>query len=165
MTGSWLFEPLRKWHDRSRFSCGVEALDTYLRRRAGQEQRRNIAFPHVLTRKDDPRVLAYYTLSATSVALSDLPAPLARRLPYPMAPGALIGRLAVDRSMHGQGLGQLALIDALRRLAANDSLAIMLVLVDAKDAAAARFYARFGFLPLAEGERRLYLPFATIRAL
>lgn len=165
MSDVWVFERLTKRHDRAAFSCGVEALDHYLKRRAGQELRRGVTFPYVLTRGDDPRVLAYYTLSATSVALTELPPDMAKQLGYPAAPAALIGRLAVDQSLQGQGIGQLVLVNALRRLAASDAMAIMLVVVDPKDKAAARFYARFGFVPLSQSDRRMYLPFKTIRAL
>jgi len=165
MSDAWIFERLAKRHDRAGFSCGIGALDDYLKRRAGQELRRGVTFPYVLTRGDDPRVLAYYTLSATSVALTELPPDMAKQLGYPAAPAALIGRLAVDQSLQGQGIGQLVLVNALRRLAASDAMAIMLVVVDPKDETATRFYARFGFAPLSKDDRRMFLPFKTIRAL
>ena len=51
--------------------------------------------------------LGYYTLAATSIALGDLPAGTARRLPrYPAVPATLMGRLAVDQRHRGQGLGR-----------------------------------------------------------
>jgi len=165
MSDAWIFERLAKKHDRTKFSCGVDTLDDYLMRRAGQEQRRGVTFPYVLIRGDDLRVLAYYTLSATSIALTDLPPVMAKQLGYPAAPAALIGRLAVDQSLQGQGIGQLVLIDALRRLTATESLAIMLVVVDPKNEAATHFYARLGFEPLSSEDRRMYLPFKTIKNL
>ncbi len=165
MSDAWVFERLTKRHERAAFSGGVEALDDYLKRRAGQELRRGVTFPYVLTRGDDPRVWAYYMLSATSVALTDLPPAMAKQLGYPAAPAALIGRLAVDQSLQGQGIGQLVLVDALRRLAASDAMAIMLVVVDPRDDAATRFYARLGFEPLSSDDRRMYLPFKTIKSL
>ena len=165
MSGDWIFERLSKRHDRATFSCGVEALDDYLKRRAGQELRRNVSITYVLTKGDDPRVRGYYTLSATSVAMDKLPDPLAKQLGYPVAPAALIGRLAVDRDLQGQGAGRLVLVDALRRLARTSSLAILLVVVDPKDDAAARFYTRLGFEPLSEDDPRMYIPFKAIKDL
>lgn len=165
MSDAWIFERLTKQHDRATFSCGADALDDYLKRRAGQEQRRGVSFPYVLRREDDPTVLAYYTLSATSVSLTDLPPALAKQLGYPVAPAALIGRLAVDHSLQGQGIGKLVLVDALRRLAATEGMAIMLVVVDPKDDAAERFYARLGFERLASDDRRMFIPFKTIKNL
>lgn len=165
MSDAWIFERLTKQHDRSKFSCGVDVLDDYLKRRVGQEQRRGVTFPYVLTRGDDPNVLAYYTLSATSVDLSDLPPAMAKQLGYPAAPAALIGRLAVDQSLQGQGAGQLVLVDALRRLAATDSMAIMLGVVDPKDDEAERFYAKLGFERFAGDDWRMFIPFKTIKNL
>ena len=90
---------------------------------------------------------------------------MSKQLGYPAAPAALIGRLAVDQSLQGKGIGQIVLVNALRRLAASDAMVIMLVVVDAKDNAATRFYARFGFAPLSESDQHMYLPFKTIRGL
>jgi hypothetical protein len=38
-------EPLGKKHDRAVFSCGIDALDTYLKKRASQETKKKICFP------------------------------------------------------------------------------------------------------------------------
>ena len=124
-----------------------------------------MSITYVLTRDDSPRVWAYYTLSATSVAMDKLPARLAKQLGYPAAPAALIGRLAVDQSLQGQGIGQLVLINALRRLAASGTLAIMLVVVDPKDDAATAFYTRLGFAPLSDDDPRMYIPFKAVKNL
>lgn len=163
-TARWVFDRLDGRHVRDRFDCGVEALNLYLKTRAGQEQRRHVAFTHVMTQDEEADVLAYYTLSAASVALTDLPPDLAKQLGYRMAPAALIGRLAVDRTLQGQGVGKLVLVDALSRIARAD-LAIMLVLVDPKDDAAASFYARYGFSRLGDAGGRMFLPFKTLKAL
>ena len=73
------------------------------------------------------------------------------------------GRLAVDQSMKGKGVGQLLLMDALHRsLDAAANIAAMAVLVDAKDAAAEAFYRHFSFLPLQQQPRRLFLPMKSI---
>jgi hypothetical protein len=65
-------EPLGSHHDRTAFSCGVEALDRCIRTQAGQDTRKRVASCFVLT--DEAGSLAgYYTLSATSIALADLP--------------------------------------------------------------------------------------------
>ena len=167
------FEPLGKRHDRSRFDCGRPELDDYLHRQAGQDVRRRVAAAYVLAREG--RVAAYYTLSATSVLLADLP-DLAPKLPrYPTVPCVLIGRLAVDRASAGQGLGGAAVMDAASRTLASGIGAVGMV-VDALDEAAAGFYARLGFtaLPSARAETgaqagaatgqggSLFMPLATL---
>lgn len=91
-------EPLGPGHDRSAFSCGVPALDRYLREQAGQDARRRVAAPFVAS-NDRVRVLGFYTLSATSIELTEVPAALADKLPrYPRLTAALLGRLATDLS-------------------------------------------------------------------
>lgn len=160
-------EALGKAHDRSGFSCGSAALDRYLHQQARQDAEKNTAAPFVLTAAPAPQVLGYYTLSASVVNASDLPDTLAKKLPrYPQLPVTLLGRLAVDDSMKGQGIGQLLLMDALRRsLGAAANIAAMAVLVDAKDDAAKAFYRHFSFLPLLGQPRRLFLPMKTVAGL
>lgn len=160
-----VFEPLGKGHERNLFSCGVPVLDDYIKKQAGQDRRRQIAFTYVMLLNGENAVWAFYTLSATSVPVMDLPEKLARQTPYQVAPAALLGRLAVDESIQGKGYGQAVLIDALRRIAQMESMAVMMVVVDPKDQQATEFYSRYGFKPL-EGEGgRMYLPFKTIKSL
>lgn len=157
-------EALDLSHDRRTFSCGVESLDRYFRVQAGQEARKNIAATFVLVGPNG-QVAGYYTLSATSVALAELPGDIARRLPrYPSVPATLLGRLAVERRRRGKGLGRFMLADALWRAARNE-IASFAVVVDAKDEAARNFYRREGFLPLPDRPLKLFLPMAAIARL
>ena len=134
-------------HDRGAFSCGVPALDRYLREQAGQDARRRVAAPFVAT-ADGAKVLGFYTLSATSIALTDVPAVLAKKLPrYPRLPATLLGRLATDLSARGIGLGRVLLVDAIIR-AVRSEIASFAMVLDAKDEGAASFYAREGFIRL-----------------
>ena len=112
-------------------------------------------------------MLGYYTLSASLVNTSELPDALAKKLPrYPQLPVTLLGRLAVDQSMKGKGMGQYLLLDALRRCAeAAGNIAAMAVVVDAKDDAAEAFYRHFSFLPLQQQPRRMFLPMKAVAGL
>lgn len=84
--GAIRIQPLGADHDRSAFSCGVPALDRYLREQAGQDARRRVAAPFVAM-ADGAKVLGFYTLSATSIELTDVPAVLSKKLPrYPRLP-------------------------------------------------------------------------------
>jgi len=157
-----VFELLTKTHDRSQFDCGIKSLNEYLKTRAGQELKRNIAFPYIMTFENEPLVRGFYTLSASSVLLNDLPPELAKITPYGFVPAVLIGRLALDKSLHGKGYGQIILIDALRRISRSKDFAVMLVIVEAKDQKAVNFYTHFGFKHLKDSERRMYIPFKTI---
>ena len=112
----------------------------------------------------DSTVLGFYSLSASSINAADLTLDLAKKLPrYPHLPVTLLGRLAVDHSSKGQGLGQFLLLDALyRSLKAAAAIVVMAVVVDAKDASAAAFHARYGFMQLSASEGRMFLPMKTV---
>lgn len=157
-------EPLSKAHDRSGFSCGEPELDQWFRERAGQDERRDVA--RVFVAIDDAIGAAgFYSLAAYSVARADLPAEMVRRLPrYERIPAALIGRLARDLRMQGQGIGSVLLVDALRRaLAAGQQMAMFAIVVEAKNEAVVEFYKDFGFRPFMSLGNRLFLPATTAR--
>jgi predicted GNAT family N-acyltransferase len=142
-------ELLTERHDRARFSCGVEALDRYLRQHAGQNGRKRVASVYVAVHIADGDVAGYFTLSNGAVALSDLPAELSKSLPkYPQVPVTLLGRLAVASDHRGCGLGEHLLLEALgRSLTLSRSIASFAVLVDAKDESASAFYLKYGSFP------------------
>jgi GNAT superfamily N-acetyltransferase len=151
-------EPLGK-HERTAFSCGVPVLDEWFRSRAGQDERRNVA--RVFVAVDDVLgVVGFYSLSAFSLVIDDLPPEHAKRLPrYDRIPAALIGRLARDERVRGLEIGELLLADAVRRaLEAARSLAIFAIVVDAKDEKSAGFYRDFGFAAFPSRPLRLFIP-------
>lgn len=158
-------EPLGKHHDRARFSCGQPALDEWFRLRASQDEKRNVARVFVAV-TPDLGVVGFYSLSSLSLSLENLPEEVAHRLPrYDAIPAALIGRLARDERVRGQGVGELLLADAIQRiLGAGRSIAVFAIVVDAKDERAADFYRSFGFRVFPLQPRRLFLLTATAAA-
>jgi ribosomal protein S18 acetylase RimI-like enzyme len=161
-------ELLTSDHDRSSFRCGVAELDDYLQRRARQDARRHVAATYVMTPRDEPqRITGFYTLSAASIELSDLPSELAKHLPrYPHVPAILLGRLARDLKFKGQGIGELLLADALGRSVRHaQEVAAAVVLVDALDERARQFYRSFGFQEIPRLAKRLFIPIKTIEKL
>ncbi len=158
-------ERLASHHDRTRFFCGIEALDRYLRQQSSQDARKFAAVTFVLLDKDRTEVLGYYTLSAISVLLTDLPTTFVKKLPrYPLVPAILIGRLAVDKEQRGKHYGKLLLIDALQRCLKMDQIGWVAVVVDAKDETAVAFYERYRFIRFSETSLRLFLPRETIQS-
>lgn len=150
--------PLGPEHDRTSFCCGEEALDRYLKTQATQDIRRHLANCFVAVETVSGVVAAYYTLSAASVRLADLPPDEIKRLPrYPTVPAVRVGRLAVDRRFQQRGLGSGLLIDALRRTLGAAPAAYAIV-VEAKNDKAAAFYSHHGFLPIIDQPRTLFLP-------
>lgn len=104
-------EALAAHHDRNRFACGVDSLDRYLRTQAEQDVRRRANGVFILVAADAlETVLGYYTLCATSLPQGDVPTAARKHVPrYPLVSATLIGRLAVSRTRHGEGLGSLRL--------------------------------------------------------
>lgn len=158
---------LQKVHDRNSFDCGNEDLNRYLREQARQDAEKRVAAPFVLTQPDSPAVLGFYTLSASIIPVQELPRDLMKRLPrYGQLPVTLLGRLAVDRKVGGQGVGEFLLVDALRRgLEGAQQIAAMAVIVEAKDGHAESFYRHFDFLPFQQTPLRLFLPMTRIAEL
>jgi GNAT superfamily N-acetyltransferase len=151
-------EPLGK-HERAAFSCGVAAFDDWFRLRAGQDEKRNVARVFVAI-DDQRRIVGFYSLSSFTLAIADLPPEHAKRLPrYDAIPAALIGRLARDEKVRGEGVGDLLLADAVRRvMGAARSLAVFAIVVEATDEQAAVFYRDFGFVPFPNRPLRLFMP-------
>lgn len=157
-------EALGSHHDRSGFDSGVAPLDRYFRTQAGQDARKNLAAPFVLVLPTGT-IAGYYTLSSTSVKLSELPERIVRKLPrYPWVPATLLGRLAVDRRQQGKGYGRFLLADALHR-SVRSEIASCAVIIDAKDDNSRRFYERESFLPLPDQRMKLFRPIADIAVL
>lgn len=153
-----VIEPLGGRHDRSAFSCGQPDLDEWFRRRAGQDEKRNVARVFVAV-DDGLGVVGFFSLSSYTLALTDLPEEIARKLPrYDAIPAALIGRLARDVRARGRGVGELLLADAVRRiLGAGRSVAVFAIVVDAKDERAAESYRGFGFRSFPNRPFRLFM--------
>lgn len=164
MTKRFVIERLAQSHDRATFSSGIGALDRYLRQFAGQDARKRLANCFVAVERASDRLAGFYTLSATSISLSDLPESMAKRLPqYPNVPAALIGRLAVDTRYRGVRLGEALLLDAVDRVIDADP-AVFALVVDAKDEAAATFYMRYEFQRLSTKQMSFFLPVAALEA-
>jgi GNAT superfamily N-acetyltransferase len=165
--GNRTIEPFdRRRHDRSAFDCGVPRLNEWLVTRAGQFEKRDLARTYALVETGDVVVRGYYALSNHTVVYDALPDEQSRGLPHIDVPVVLIGRLAVDRFLHGRRLGEFLLLDALR---VADSLSrrigIRAVEVDAIDEAAIRFYEKYGFLALQDDPQHLFLPMSVVRKL
>ena len=163
----WSIEPFnRQTHDRAGFDCCVPELNDWLATKASQFEKKDLARIYVLVETGQTTVNGYYALSTHTVSYSVLLPDQTKGLPRIDLPVVLIGKLAVDRSVQGQRLGELLLLDALRRAEYLASkIGIRAVEVDAIDDSARRFYERYGFLALTDDPRHLFLPMSDIRQL
>ena len=156
-------EPLGGAHHRASFHSGAAELDHYLHHRAGQDARRKAAAVFVLL-DTSGAIAGYFTLSAYGIRLGELPQAIARKLPrYPLLPATLLGRLAVDQSYRGQGLGRFLLMDASHRSWKNTAeVASIGVVVEALDDAARAFYLHHEFVELQGHPNKLFLAMSTV---
>lgn len=153
-------ERLGPHHDVSAFESGNEELDSWLRRHALAAQQMDSARTFLLVRGGegtDNRLAGYFSLTMGSVLRAEPPPRLVRGLPGCPVGMVLLARLAVDAREQGRGLGGLLLAEALRKaVAAGEAAAARLVVVDAIDDQAAKFYAHHGFIAAPGHPLRLY---------
>lgn len=149
---------------REAFDCGVPELNEYLKKYARQNDRRGIAKTFVAIPEDESRdVVGYYSISMTEIKRESLPENSRRGLPrYPL-PGMRLGKLAVDQSIQGRGVGGELLMESFRKAVRFSSeVGIFAVTVDAKNQSAKQFYLKYGFIPLEDDELSLFIPINTI---
>ena len=163
MLPAWHEEPIAKSHDCKNFDCGEAEMNTFLQRfaRQGHEQNAVKTFCAVTDAQPD-RILGFYSLTPASIEHDAVPPLMTKGLARHKVPGFLLARLAVDKSLAGRGLGgQLLLAAALRCIRVTQDVGGVLMIIDAKNDRAAKWYASFGAEPLADQPRTLVAPLST----
>jgi hypothetical protein len=156
----WVSRRLSAEHDLAGFDCGNETLNSWLRDQAVRAQEAGAARTYVWTAPGSLAVRAYYSVAPTQIQRNELTRGQATG--YSVVPAYLLARLALDRSLHRQGLGTELLIDALEVIVgAAKTTGGRLIVVDAIDDAAAVFYRRHDFQPVKGNPRRLVMKVAT----
>lgn len=150
-------------HDRKRFDCGVDSLNNYLRMMAQQQATKDNTRTFVLEDQQQSEIIiAYYTLTMSTLNLNSLPQKLQKKHQNAQAAG-LIARLAVDKRYAKQGYGEWILIDALHKLlAASDTVAFPLIIVDAKQGVG-QFYKKMGFTPFLDEPNKFFMTLTDVR--
>lgn len=163
----WRVEPFdKRRHDRTGFDCGQTVLNDFLASKVSQWERRGLCRTYVAVETAASRVLGYYTLSSHHVEFKALAPDLARGLPRIDVPVVLLGRLAVDQSTRGQGLGRFLLLNALSRIAdLAERLGVQAVEVDPIDEDARAFYSKYGFVSLRDDRLHMYMSIKAIAKL
>lgn len=157
-------EGLAPTHNRREFSCGVAALDEYLRRFARQHADSNVSRTYIAA--DGASILGFYSLAMSAIRRDNLPPKHVTRFPNFPLPVARLARLAVDVRHQRQGLGELLLADALQRcLRLSEEIGMIGVVVDAKDEKARGWYERYEFERFPDSPSTLWLPTAAIAGL
>ena len=158
---------LQKNHIKSSFDSGEKSLNNYLHTQVSQDIKRSLSAAYVLLEANNPSVIGFYTLSSLSISLNDLSEKISKKLPrYPIAPVTLIGRLAIDKNYQKQRLGELLLVDALKRsYFQSTQIGSMAVVVDALNESATHFYEKFGFIKFLDRKGQLFITMESIKDL
>lgn len=161
----WHEEPISKKHNREAFDCGDEALNEFLRRYARQSHDQGGAKTFLaIADEEEANILGFYSLSPASIEYARTPAIIKRNLARYDVPVFRLGRLAVDISMQGRGLGGQLLLAAGRRcLRASQEVGGVALLIDAKNKGVARWYMSYGAMALLDNPLSLLLPLVTIK--
>lgn len=158
----YLSQRIAARHDLAGFACGNATLDRWLASAALTADAMGTARTYVWTNED--LVSGYFSLCPHEVRRDDLPSKLGHGAPHSI-PAILLARLALDHRLHGQGLGASLLLDALHR--ATDAIEIAggrLIVLDAIDEPARRFYEHHGFRAAPSRPARLFRKASDVAA-
>ena len=141
-------EPLTSQHLPTDSDCGKSQLNRWLIQHALANEMTGRSRTFVVREDSDMRTVGFYCLSTAIVAYGDATTRAAADLPVDQPiPAVLLGRLAVDSKHQHQGLGKGLLADAVRRTfeGVGRNAGVRVMLVHAKDRAAAHFDEHWGF--------------------
>jgi GNAT superfamily N-acetyltransferase len=155
-------EPLASHHLLADFSCGIDALDDWLKRRALTNQTSGATRTFVTCL--DNKVVGYYALASGGISSEAALGKFRRNMPNPI-PVVILARLAIDRSCQGKGLGRALFRDAALRLdRAADTIGIRGIIVHAISTEAKNFYMALGFNESPIEPMTLMITLSDIRA-
>ena len=155
-------ERLSPNHILDEFISGTAALDDWLRQRAHRNEVEGASRTYVV--RDCERVVSYYSLATGSIANSNVPGRVRRNRPDPI-PVMVLGRLAVDLSWQGKGLGNSLLQDSiLRTLSISEIAGVRALMVHAISDEAKAFYQARSFIECPGHPMTLMLMLKDVRA-
>ena len=163
---SWHEEAITKKHDRKAFDCGDAHLNDFLQRYARQSH--DLGAAKTILAVDDAdgkTILGFYSLAPASFTYERTPKTIRRGLVQHDVPGFRLVRLATHVSLQGHGLGgQLIVAACLRCLRAASEVGGVILIIDAKNDRAAKWYAGYGAVPLPDTPLTLVMTLASIEA-
>ncbi|MCK9398304.1 MAG: GNAT family N-acetyltransferase [Methylobacter sp.] len=153
--------PITADHELAGFNSGEASLNEWLKKRAFKNHASGASRCFVLCAGVD--VIGYYSLSAGAISHEGALKTMRRNIPNPL-PVLLLGRLAVDKRYHNQGIGQALLRDAmLRAVNVAGDAGVFALLVHALSDQAKQFYLSRGFVEAPLQPMTLFMTIETIR--
>ena len=158
-----IVELLNKSHNRNSFDCGNEALNKFLKQIARQHIQKGISRTFVLVDTEQPEIImSFFTLTLCEVRVEKFLSNFSKKYPSKV-PGVKLARLAVSEAYQRQGIGEIMMIEAMKRaLIVAENAGGIGLFVDAKDEAAKTYYSRYGFVSLEDAFLEMFLPLSTI---
>ena len=155
--------PISLEHELLDFDSGEHSRDEWLKKRALKKQASGASRCFVLC--NGKKVIGYYSLSAGAISHESTPKTMRRNMPNPL-PVLLLGRLAIDKNYHNQGLGSALLRDAIiRAVSVSSDAGVFAILVHALSEQAKRFYLSRGFIESPLQPTTLIMTLATVRSI
>jgi GNAT superfamily N-acetyltransferase len=163
---AWHEEPILKKHDRKSFDCGDPPINEFLQRYARQSHESGAAKTFLaIENVDSKAILGFYSLAPGSLAYADTPETVRRGLARHDVPGFRLARIATDLRWQGQSLGGQLLAAAARRcVRAAVEVGGVVLIIDAKNDRAARWYTSYGAIRLSSRPLTLVMSLATFAA-
>ncbi|MCD6705356.1 MAG: GNAT family N-acetyltransferase [Thiobacillus sp.] len=156
-------EPITADHALADFDCGEPSLNEWLKKRALKNHGGGASRCFAI--RNGKTVIGYYCLSAGAISHEAAPKAMRRNMPNPL-PVLLLGRLAIDRHHHNQGIGQALLRDAmLRSVSISSNARVFALLVHALTEQAKQFYLSRGFVASPLQPMTLMMTTETVRAI
>lgn len=153
---------LSERHNVNDFDCGNQSLNTWLMHHALRMQRRNYSrvFALVPRGTNSDGVVGYFSLSAASLNKAEL-VDVKQRSELGEVPAVLLGKLALDKHLHGRGFSSVLLAEAGNLVVrVTEQIGARLMVTDPVDERATHFYARHGFVIGPGG--RMYVPIRSL---
>jgi GNAT superfamily N-acetyltransferase len=145
------------------FDSGEWSLNEWLNKRAYKNHAVGASRCFVLCAGTD--VIGYYSLSAGAISHEGAPKAMRRNMPNPL-PVLLLGRLAVDKRYHNQGIGQALLRDVMMRAVnVSGDAGVFAILVHALSDQAKQFYLSRGFVESPLQAMTLFMTIETVRSI
>jgi GNAT superfamily N-acetyltransferase len=158
-------QPLDNEHRINGFDSGVGSLDIWPVKHARAALGAGTARTYVVVDSEQERVVGYHALSVASIEHDEATERARKGMPRYQVPAVLLARLAVDKSVQGEGLGAFLLRDAMTRAVSVAELAgIRILLVHALNDDARSFYEHFGFEPSPSDPMNLQIIIKDVRA-
>ena len=139
---------LTEEHDASSFDSGEPVLDDWLRQRAWSNLQVAASRTYVVCPTGSRQIVGYFAICMGQILAQEVTGSMRRNMPRHI-PAVTLGRLAIDRTWQGKGLGRAMLADVVQRsIRASAEVSARLVIVHAISSAAEAFYLHHGFTRL-----------------